>query len=132
MRMIGGLVALLVGVLGGLFLYRAYLTQPPAVAGESVPAATPTQTINVVGIKSDLLSIAEAERAYQAEHSSIASLEELEAGGEISMKKSGREGYKYEIEPAGEGFHVIARCTPPVATCTNYVIDQNMEISAEP
>ena len=130
--MIGGLVALLVGVLGGLFLYRAYLKQPPAVAGESAPAATPTQTINIIGVKSDLLSIAEVERAYQAEHSSIASLDELKSGGEISMKTSGREGYKYEIEPAGEGFHVIARCTPPNATCTNYVIDQTMEISAQP
>src|SRR5271154_4443597 len=77
-RMIGGLVALLVGALGGLFLYRAYLTQPPAVAGESAPAATPAQTVNIIGVKSDLLSIAEAERAYQAEHSSIASLDELE------------------------------------------------------
>lgn len=132
MRMIGGLVALLVGLLGGLFLYRAYLTQPPSVAGESAPATTPTQTINIIGIKSDLLSIAEAERAYQAEHSSIASLEELQSGGEISMKTSGREGYKYEIEPVGDGFHVIARCTPPVPTCTNYFIDQNMETSAEP
>ena len=130
--MIGGLVALLVGALGGLFLYRAYLTQPPAVAGESAPAATPAQTVNIIGVKSDLLSIAEAERAYQAEHSSIASLDELEAGGQISMKTSGREGFKYEIEPVGEGFHVIARCTPPIATCTNYVIDQNMEISASP
>jgi hypothetical protein len=132
MRMIGGLVALLVGLLGGLFLYRAYLTQPPAVAGEAAPATTPTQTVNIIGIKSDLLSIAEAERAYQAEHSSIASLDELQSGGEISMKTSGREGYKYEIERVGEGFHVTARCTPPIANCTNYFIDQNMEISAEP
>jgi hypothetical protein len=132
MRMIGGLVALLVGLLGGLFLYRTYLTQPPAVAGETAPAATPAQTINIIGVRSDLLSIAEAERAYQAEHSSIASLDELVSGGELSMKMSGRDGYKYEVEPAGEGFHVVARCTPPNATCTNYLIDQNMEFSTAP
>jgi hypothetical protein len=132
MRIIGGLVALLVGALVGLFVYRSYLTQPPQVAGEVTPAATPSQTINIIGIKSDLLVIAEAERAYQAEHSSVASFDELVSGGEISMKTSGRDGYKYDVEPAGEGFRVIARCTPAIAGCTNYAIDQTMEIRTEP
>jgi hypothetical protein len=135
MRSIGGIVALLVGTLVGLFAYRSYLTQPLAVPGtpsQATGAATPSQTINIIGIKSDLLAIAEAERAYQAEHSSVASFDELVSGGEISMKTSGRAGYKYDIEPAGEGFRVIARCTPAVAGCANYAIDQTMEIRTEP
>ncbi len=137
MRSIAGIAALLVGALAGLFLYRSSLTQSQvAVAGAG--AATPSQTINIIGIKNDLLSIAEAERAHQAEHTSVASLDELESSGELSVKKPGRDGYTYEIEPSGEGFRVIARCSAaaaaaaPAPGCTNYVIDQSMEIRAEP
>ncbi len=96
MRSIGGIIVLLVGAVVGLFVYRTYLTQSQATG-----AATPAQTINIVGVKNDLVSIAQAERAYQAEHSSIASLDELVSSGEMSMKKSGRDGYTYEIEPSG-------------------------------
>ncbi len=127
MRSIGGIVALLVGALVGLFVYRSYITQSQVTG-----AATPKQTINVVGIKNDLLSIAEAERAYQAEHSSIASLDQLVSSGELSMKKSGRDGYTYQIEPSDEGFRVLARCSSVVAGCTNYAVDQTMEVRAEP
>jgi hypothetical protein len=127
MRSIGGIVALLVGVLVGLFVYRSYITQSQVTG-----AATPVQTINIIGIKNDLLSIAQAERAYQAEHSSIASLDELVSSGELSMKKSGRDGYTYQIEPSAEGFRVIAHCPPAVAGCTSYAVDQTMEVRAEP
>jgi hypothetical protein len=127
MRSIAGIVTLLVGAGIGLFLYRSSLTQSQATG-----AATPAQTINIVGVKNDLLSIAQAERAYEAEHSSIASLDELVSSGEMSMKKSGRDGYTYEIEPSSEGFRVTARCSAAVAGCTNYVIDQTMEVRAEP
>ncbi len=127
MRAIGGIVMLLVGAVVGLFVYRSYITQSQASG-----AATPAQTINVVGVKNDLLSIAQAERAYQAEHSSIASLDELASSGELSMKKSGRDGYTYDVEPDGDGFRVIARCSPAVAGCTTYVADQSMEVRAEP
>jgi hypothetical protein len=127
MRSIAGIVALLVGALVGLFVYRSSITHSQVTG-----AATPEQTINIIGVKNDLLSIAEAERAYQAEHSSIASLDELVSSGELSMKKPGRDGYTYQIEPSGEGFRVIARCPAVVPGCTNYAIDQTMEVRAEP
>jgi hypothetical protein len=142
MRAIAGIGALLVGMLVGLFVYRSYLTLPVATdaatpsqaKGAATPPPTPAQTVNIFGIKTDLLAIAEAERVHQAAHSSVASLDELIAGGDITMKSAGREGYKYEIEPAdgSDGFRVIARCTPADAGCTNYVIDQNMDMSTEP
>jgi len=127
MRSIGGIIVLLVGAVVGLFVYRSNLTQSQATG-----AATPAQAINIVGLKNDLVSIAQAERAYQAEHSSVASLDELVSSGEMSMKKSGRDGYTYDVEPSGEGFRVIARCSGAVAGCTNYVADQTMEVRAEP
>ena len=116
MRSIAGIAALLVGAVVGLYVYRTSLTQ----------------SINIVGVKNDLVSIAQSERAYQAEHGSVASLDELVSSGEMSMKKSGRDGYTYEVEPSGEGFRVIARCSAAIAGCTNYAVDQTMEVRAEP
>jgi hypothetical protein len=127
MRAVLGIVALLAGVAVSLFIYRSSLTQSQAAG-----AGTPVQTINVVGVKNDLLAIAQAERAYQVEHSSVASLDELVSSGEMSMKKSGRDGYTYDVESTSEGFRVTAHCPSSLAGCTNYVVDQGMEVHAEP
>ncbi len=127
MRAALGIVALLVGVAVTLFIYKNSLTQSQAAG-----AGTPAQTINVVGVKNDLLSIAQAERGYQAEHGSIASLDELVSSGAMSLKKSGRDGYTYDVGSSGDGFRVTARCSGAVAGCTNYVVDQSMEVRAEP
>jgi hypothetical protein len=127
MRAVLGIAALVVVAGVMLFLYKNSLTQSQAAGG-----AAPTQTIDVVGVKNDLIAIAQAERAYQAEHGSIASIDELVSSGEMSMKKSGRDGYTYDVEASGDGFRVTAHCPSGLAGCTNYAVDQNMEIRAEP
>ena len=127
MRPILGIAALLIGAAVMLFIYKNSLTQSQAAG-----AGTPAQTINVVGVKNDLLAIAQAERVYQAEHSSVGSLDELVSSGAMSMKKTGRDGYTYEVAPAGDGFRVTARCSAAAAGCTNYTVDQSMEVRAEP
>jgi hypothetical protein len=127
MRAVGSMISILVVAAIGLFVYKSYFTQ-----GQSTGAATPAQTINVVGVKNDLLAIAQAERAYQAEHGSVATLDELVSSGAMSMKKTGRDGYTYEVEPSGDGFRAIARCPAAAAGCTNYAVDQTMEVRAEP
>jgi hypothetical protein len=125
MKPVLGILALLIGAGVSLYIYRTQLTQSQAAG-----AATPQQTIDVVGVKNDLLAIAQAERAYQAEHGSVASLDDLVSSGAMSMKKSGRAGYTYGVESASDGFRVTARCA--VAGCTNYVVDQSMEVRSEP
>jgi hypothetical protein len=125
MRAVLGLAALLIGAAVTLYIYKTQLT-----ASQAAGAATPAQTINVVGVKNDLISIAQAERAYQAEHNSVASLDDLVSSGEMSMRKTGRDGYTYGVEASGDGFRVTARCA--VAGCTNYVVDQSMEVRSEP
>lgn len=125
MRAVLGLAALLIGAAVTLYIYKTQLTQSQAAG-----AGTPGQTINVVGVKNDLISIAQAERAYQAEHNAVASLDDLVSSGEMSMRKAGRDGYTYGVEASGDGFRVTARCA--VAGCTNYVVDQSMEVRSEP
>ncbi|MGB9070934.1 MAG: hypothetical protein WCC21_20395 [Candidatus Acidiferrales bacterium] len=125
MRAVLGLAALLIGAAVTLYIYKTQLTESQAAG-----AGTPAQTINVVGVKNDLISIAQAERAYQAEHNAVASLDDLVSSGEMSMRKAGRDGYTYGVEASGDGFRVTARCA--VAGCTNYVVDQSMEVRSEP
>lgn len=125
MRSILGIlvVALIVGI-----AYKYYFSKM-----QSSETGTPVQTISVVGVKNDLVAIAQAERTYQAEHGAYASMSELTSSGAMSMARPGREGYTYDVETSAGGFRVIARCKPAAAPgCTNWAIDQSMEVQPAP
>jgi hypothetical protein len=128
MRSIGAIVGLLaVALIAGL-TYKYYFTQ-----GQSAGVTTPRQTIDTVGVKNDLVSIGQAERLYQAEHASYASLDDLVSSGAMSMKKTGRGGYIYEVETSTDSFRVTAQCPSDTAPgCTSYAIDQTMEVQTAP
>lgn len=129
MRGLGSVIGLLIVVLIGALTYKFYFEKSASVSG----ASTPALTIDVVGVKNDLLSIAQAERIYQAEHGSYATMDDLVSSGAMSLRKSGRDGYTYDVNSSADGFQVIAHC--PSATspgCTNYSIDQTMEVQAAP
>lgn len=113
-----------------LVSYKVFLSK--AVTGAGANAA-PTETIDVAGVKMDLLSIAQAERMYQAEHGSYASMDDLVSSGALSMRKNGRDGYTYGIETSGDGFRVTAVCPgAKFPGCSNYSVDQTMEVQAQP
>lgn len=129
MKGLGQVVGLLVVVLITGLVYKFYFSQ----GTQSAAVAHPAQTINTVGVKSDLLSIAQAERTYQAEHGSYASFDELVSSGAITLRKSGRDGYTYDVETSADGFRAIAQCSVSTSPgCTNYAIDQTLEVQAAP
>ena len=120
------LAGLLIVALLAALVYKYYFSSL-----QSAGSGTPAQTIDIVGVKNDLLGIAQAERAHQAEHGSYASLDELISSGELTMKRSGRNGYTYSVETSDQSFRAIAHC--PTATfpgCSNYAVDQSMEVQA--
>jgi hypothetical protein len=122
------LVGLLVVALIVVLAYKYYFSKALPTEG-----GNPRQVIDVVGVKNDLLGIAQAERIYQAQHGGYASLDELESSGALNMKKTGRDGYTYDVESSPASFRVIAHC--PIATnpgCANYSVDQTMEIQTAP
>jgi hypothetical protein len=124
----GRVIGLLIVVVIVALSYKLYFSHL-----QSIGTGSPAQAINVVGVKNDLIAIAQAERAYQAEHGSYASLDQLTSGGAMTMIKSGREGYTYDVETSTDGFRAIARC--PAATspgCTNWAVDQTMEVRPVP
>jgi hypothetical protein len=120
---------LVVALIAGL-IYKFYFTR---MQSSGMGAATPAQTIDVVGVKNDLIGIAQAERAYQAEHGSYTSLDDLISSGGLTMKKTARDGYTYDVETSASGFRAVAHC--PAATspgCQNYSVDQTMEVQVTP
>jgi hypothetical protein len=123
------LVSVLLVALISLVAYRLFLSK---AVGPGT-GATPQQTIDAVGAKNDLLSIAQAERTYFPEHGSYASFDQLVSSGALSMKRPSRAGYSYSVETSATGFTVSAKCiTPPSQPCTSYAVDQNMEVHAVP
>ncbi|HEY0701812.1 MAG TPA: hypothetical protein VGD60_03510 [Candidatus Acidoferrales bacterium] len=125
MRSLGSLVGLLVVALIAVLGYKFYFEKAQSTAG----TATPMQTIDVVGVKNDLIAIAQAERAYQAEHGSYASLADLNSSGAMSMTKTSRDGYTYDVETSASSFRVIAHCPATVTPgCQNWSVDQTMEV----
>jgi len=118
-------VSLLVVALIAVFAYKVWFSQMQASGG----GATPQQTISIVGVKNDLIGIAEAERTYQAEHGSYASLDELVSSGALTIPKTERDGYTYEAETSDNGFRIVAHC--PTSTspgCQDLAVDQTMEV----
>jgi hypothetical protein len=128
-RSLGSLIGILVVAAVVGFIYKYYFSQNQQAA----PISHPQQTIDVVGVKNDLLGMAQAERVYQTEHSSYGSLDDLVGGGALAMKRSGRDGYTYEATASVESFRIIAHCpSATVPGCTSFVIDQTMEIQPTP
>lgn len=122
------LIGLLIVALISVLAYRFYFSKM-----ESAGTGTPVQTIDVVGVKNDLIAIAQAERAYQAEHGSYTSLDELNSSGAMTMTKTSRDGYTYDVETSATGFRAIAHC--PAGTspgCTNWAVDETMEVQQAP
>lgn len=121
-----GLLTLVIAVAIGYWFYMSSLKASGATR-------TPAQVISTVGVKSDLLSMAQAERVYQASHGSYASLDELYSSGTLMQRKQDRAGYSYSSEASLEGFTITARCQPqPSAPCPSFSIDQDMQIQQLP
>ena len=125
MRSLVGLILTLLIVFGTYKLFFAQL--------QSTGSAAPARTVDVAGVKNDLVSIAQSERIYQAEHSAYGSLDQLTSSGAMSMAKTGRDGYTYDVDASATSFRVVAHC-PAAANpgCSNYTIDNSMTISTAP
>jgi hypothetical protein len=91
-----------------------------------------TQAISLTGVRSDLLQIAQAERANIASNGSCASLPDLISSNMLSMTRTERDGYSYTVECSSTEFKAIARHAPAPPDSPirypNLVVDQNMQV----
>jgi hypothetical protein len=87
----------------GMYIYARQSQSSSAAAGVNNPKAA----INITGVRSDLITIAQAERGYFALEGKYASLDELISSRSLSVARQ-RPPYSYEVETSGSGFRVIA------------------------
>jgi hypothetical protein len=127
-----GLIGIMVTAAIGLGIYMYTLKQAAPAPGMVV-----TQNISVVGVKNDLISIAQAERMYYTQNGSYADLPTLSSSGTMNITRTSRDGYTYSAAPSGNAFIVTATYTaPPVSNPAGvtpphfptFTIDQTMEV----
>ncbi len=124
MKAISGILGLVLVV---AVIYFVYTTQ---FQGDK-SAPPPKEQIDLAAVRSDLLSLAQAERRYIAANGACATLEQLRQDGAVHFEGSGRRGYTYVIEPAGEArFGITAKpAEPGRADWPVLYIDESMQIS---
>jgi hypothetical protein len=127
MRAAAGLLGLVIVVAITWFVIKAQYSQGPA--GGQPPA----ETIDVVGVKSDLLNIAQAEKMYLASHGSYVSVDALQQDGSITFSGANRRGYSYTAETDdGQHFTITARPADPAkSSWPTLSIDENMQVTQQ-
>jgi hypothetical protein len=124
MRGTFGLLAMVIAMAIGVFIYSR---QAQSVSG-SAPNANPETTVKVVGVKNDLIAIANAERAFNAEQGRYASLDELTSGKYISIR-GGRDPYTYGVDITASSFRVTADTSAPGAP-PHFWVDETMMVQS--
>ena len=127
MKRVGGLLGLVIALGIGYFIFKAQYTTGPT------GGAPPKEVIDVVGVRSDLLSIAQAERLYMASNGTYASVEKLQQDGAITFSGANRRGYEYTAEvEGGQHFRITATPVDPAKSAwPTLSIDENMQVSQQ-
>lgn len=122
-----GFISLIIVVAVGAYIYMRQ-TQSVMTAGTS----TPTATVDLVGVKNDLLAIAQAERSHAAQQGNFVSIDELRSQGDLAMSRDNRGPYTYSAEISGGSFRIVATYSGPDPGMPKTIsIDQSMQISQE-
>ncbi len=119
-----GLIGVLIAAAIGFYLY----TQQAKTASQGTE--NPRQTIDIAGVKNDLIAIANGERRYYATEARYASLDELRTHGDISLPTNGRGPFTYSAEVSESGFRIVATYSGPPGPDApqNLSIDETMQI----
>lgn len=122
-----GLIA--VGIVIGI---GAYIYMRQAQSATLPGASNPTETVDFVGVRHDLMAIARAERMHNSLHGGYASLDELRSSGDLSMSGNNRGPYSYSVETSNSGFRAIATYSGPTSAAgRNITLDQDMHFREE-
>jgi hypothetical protein len=101
-----GFVGTVVTLAIGMYIYSLQVKTITPGAGNGNSAEVTT----IVGVKNDLIAIANAERGYQASQGNYGSLDELISGNYVSIRGE-RPPYIYDIQTSGNSFRVTATRT---------------------
>src|SRR5438309_5559537 len=119
-----GFLSVVIVMAAGLYIYSRQVQSTSAAMGTNNPKAA----INITGVRTDLMTIAQAERGYFALEGKYASLDELISSRSLSVAHQ-RPPYSYEIETGSNGFRVIATRNGDdnSGTPAQLSVDENMQ-----
>jgi hypothetical protein len=128
MRAAGSILGLVIVVAIIWFVVKSQFPQQGPTGGRP-----PMETIDVVGVKSDLLAIAQAERMFLASHGSYASMDALEQEGSLAFSGANRRGYNYTADvDDGQHFKITATPADPAkAAWPTLSIDETMQVAQQ-
>jgi hypothetical protein len=123
-----GFISLIIVVGIGAYIYMRQ-TQSVTSAGGS----NPTATVDLIGVRNDLLAIAQAERSHQAEQGSYVSIVTLRSQNELAMTRNNRGPYNYSAEITDSSFRVVATYAGPAGSGMPQTlsVDQTMQVSQQ-
>lgn len=123
-----GFISLIIVVGIGAYIYMRQ-TQGVMSAGTS----TPTATVDLIGVRNDLLAIAQAERSHQAAQGSYVSIEALRSQGDLTMTRDNRGPYNYSAEVSDSSFRIVATYSGPESSGMpkTLSVDQTMQVSQQ-
>lgn len=123
-----GFLTLIIVVAVGAYIYMRQ-TQSVTAPGSS----SPISTVDLMGVRSDLLAIAQAERTHAALQGSYASIDTLRSQGDLAMQRDNRGPYNYSAEIGDSGFRIVATWSggEVAGTPRTISIDQTMQITQQ-
>lgn len=129
MGRIFGFLSLFAALAVGMYIYAHDAQTSSAAAGANNPKAA----IDITGVRTDLMTIAQAERGYFALEGKYASLDELISSRSMSVARQ-RQPYTYDVETSGSGFRVLATRSGDDASGlpSQLSVDQDMQFQSNP
>jgi hypothetical protein len=110
----------------GMYIYKQQIQATSAPGGAT---ANPRATVDVVGVKGDLIAMAQAEKRYWASNGKYTTIDELISNGDISMQKPSRGSFNYSSDFSDEGFTITATNSSAAEGEPKMMsIDQTMQI----
>src|SRR6201987_5028691 len=123
-----GFLSVIIVMGAGMYIYSRQAQSSSTAVG----ATSPKAAINITGVRTDLMTIAQAERSYFALEGKYASLDELISSHALSVARQ-RAPYSYEVETSGRGFRVVATRTAAddgSGTPAEISVDENMQFQS--
>ena len=122
-RALGFIVLVIVVAVGGYL----YMKQAESV---TTVGSNPQTTVDVTAVRNDLMAIAKAERNNFASNGKYVSLNELQSGGDITIRS--RANYSYSAETTESSFKIIAVYSGPDAKAPKRItVDETMAMTTE-
>jgi len=123
-----GFISLILALGIGAYLY---MKQTRSVT--SGGTANPVATVDLIGVKNDLMAIAQAERAHNAMHGNYVSIDDLRSSGELTMPRNNRDAYNYSADVSDSSFKVSATWsgTATAGVPHSISVDQSMQFTQE-